>query len=96
MLRTEFCFPFPVEHFLPRMLRTLSLYFLGLILKLWDKKNWNISSSLNLVKYYTINKFYEAKPITNKKGHQKWKLLEQSKKHWHTCFSTHMTTTSTF
>ena len=31
ILRTEFCFSFPVEYFLPRMLRTLSLYFFGLI-----------------------------------------------------------------
>ena len=43
-------------------------------LKFWDKIIWNI----NLVKYYTINKFYETIPIiTNKKGYQKW-----TKKHW--------------
>ena len=46
------------------------------------QKNWNVSSFLNLGKYYTINKFYETIPIiTNKKGHQKWTLLGHSKKH---------------
>ena len=45
------------------------------------KKNWNISSFLNLVKYYTINKFYETiSIITNEKGHQEWTLLGHSKK----------------
>ena len=66
----EFWFPFPMEYFLPRMLRTLSLYFLGLIqAQIMGEKIWNISSFLILVKYYAINKFYETIPIiTNKKG----------------------------
>ena len=51
------------------------------MLKLWNKKIWNIPSFLNLVKYYTINKFYEIIPIiTNEKEHQKWTVSGHSKK----------------
>ena len=63
----EFCYPLPMEYFLRRILRILSLF-----LKLWDKKIWNITSFLKLVKYYTTKKFYETIPVINtKKGHQK-------------------------
>ena len=62
------------------MLKTLSLYFLGLIqLKLWDKRFLSISSFVNLVKYY-INKFYGTTSIvSNKIGQQKWTLLGHGK-----------------
>ena len=72
-----------MEYFLPRMLGNLSLYFLGLLQAyIMGQKIWNTSSFLNLVKYYTINKFYETAPIiTSKKGHQKWTLFGHSKKH---------------
>ena len=50
-------------------------------MQIMGQKIWNLSSFLNLVKYYTIYKFYETIPIiTNKKGHQKWTLLRRSKK----------------
>ena len=48
---------------------------------MWDKTIWNTSSFLIVVKYYSINKFYETiLIITNKKGHQKLTLLGHSKK----------------
>ena len=48
------------------------------------QKKWNISSFMNLVKYCTINKFYETMPvIANKKGNRNEHLGLSKKKHWH-------------
>ena len=71
-----------MEYFLPRMLRILSLYFLGLLQAyIMGQTIWNISYLLILVKHFSISKFYETTPIiTNKKWHQKWTLLGHSKK----------------
>ena len=46
------------------------------------QKKWNISSFMNLVKYCTINKFYETMPvIANKKGNRNEHLGLSKKKH---------------
>ena len=68
-----------MEYFLPKMLGTLGLYFLGLIQAyIMGQKKLEYFIFLNLAKYYTINKFYETTPIiTSKKGYQKWTLLGQ-------------------
>ena len=53
-------------------------------LALWGKNIWNISPFLNLVKFYTINKFYEKRPIiTYKKGTRNGHFWDTLKKHWH-------------
>ena len=95
-----------MEYIIPRKLISWNINFGSVHLDFkctFLKNNWKKSQTFSYesdipgtYKVYYKAKFYEAKPITNKKGHQKWKLLEQSKKHWYTCFSTHMTTTSTF